>query len=648
MGSNLTSSTSETDGSFGNRRYGAIAVLAVSLIAVSLAMRFGGLAPDWSHVPLWAVLVLGGGPLVFELARGVVRGEFGADLLAGLSIVVSIWLGEYLAGALVVLMLSGGQALEAMTIRRASRVLQELSKRMPSVAHRVEGEGVRDVPIDSLAVGDRVLVLPHEICPVDGEVLSGSGTMDESYLTGEPYLISKAAGSQVLSGAINQEAALTVRTDQRAVDSRYARIMRVMEQSAQQRPRMRRLADRLGAFYTPLAVSVAAAAWIGSGDPLRFLAVLVVATPCPLLIAIPVSIIGSVSLAASRAIIIRDPSCLEVADRCRTLIFDKTGTLTYGRPVLTSQHYATGFGDDVLALVGSLERFSKHPLAGALVAAATTSGTSLPEVKELSERPGEGLQGTVDGRRVEVTSRKKMVRALPSAAAELPAQSGGLECVVLVDGVYAATFQFHDGPRPDGRSFIEHLDPRHRIDRVLLVSGDRQSEVDYLAGLVGIDRVYADQSPEQKLEIVREETRERPTIYVGDGINDAPALMAATVGIAFGQNSDVTSEASDAVILESSLRKIDEFLHIGSRMRSIALQSAVGGMAASVAGMGFAAAGLLPPVAGALLQEAIDVVAVLNAVRAAWPGGALIDFEADRDEEPTGRSPRDTPPERPR
>jgi heavy metal translocating P-type ATPase len=599
-------------------RYALIAVFTVAMIAVSLTMRFSSLAV-WSDVPLWAVLLGGGGPLVLELGQNVIRGQFGADLLAGISIIVSVLLGEYLAGAIVVLMLSGGEALESMTVQRASRVLQALSRRMPSVGHRILAAGVEDVPLDSLNIGDKVAVLPHEICPVDGTVVDGTGTMDESYLTGEPFLISKVPGSAVLSGAINGTDALTIRADKLPIDSRYARIMQVMATSAQERPRMRRLADRLGAFYTPLALVVAGAAWAASGEPVRFLAVLVVATPCPLLIAIPVAIIGAVSSAASRAIIIRDPSCLELADQCRTLIFDKTGTLTYGRASLAGKFLAPGFGDEVLGFVGSLERFSKHPLADAVVAAAKTRGLEFPEVHELSERPGEGLRGLVGGRRVEITSRKILTKRLPAAATQLPPLAGGLECIILIDAQYAGTLQFHDRPRPDGSRFIEHLRPKHRIERALLVSGDRRSEVEYLADLVGIEHVYAEQSPEQKLAIVRKETAAAPTIYVGDGINDAPALMAATIGIAFGQNSDVTAEAADAVILESSLKKVDEFLHISRRMRTIALQSAVGGMVLSLGGMCLAATGMLPPVAGAIFQEVIDVCAVLNALRVAFP-----------------------------
>jgi heavy metal translocating P-type ATPase len=411
------------------------------------------------------------------------------------------------------------------------------------------------------------------------------------------------------------------------VDSRYAKIMQVMRASEQRRPRLRRLGDQLGAYYTPLAVAIALVAWLLSGKATRFLAVLVVATPCPLLIAIPVAIIGSVSLAARRGIIIKDPAVLEKIDTCRTAIFDKTGTLTYGHPQLTEISVASGWDKrEVLGLVASLERYSKHPLAGAVVEAARKEKVPMHDITVVSERPGQGLVGTIASREVQITSRKKLLAARPHLEKALPPAAAGMECLAVIDGHYAALFQFRDQPRSDGAPFIHHLGPKHRIQRLMLVSGDRESEVRYLADQVGIRDVLFSQTPEQKLAIVRQETRAANTIFMGDGINDAPALTAATVGIAFGQNSDITAEAAGAVILDSTLEKVDELLHISSRLRRIALQSAVGGMLLSLIGMGVAAAGYLPPVAGAVLQEVIDVLAVLNALRAALPPRSLTDY----------------------
>lgn len=601
-------------------------------LALHLLLRFawtpagGWLGQPWALWPLFIVLLAGGLPLLLVIGRRLLQRELSADLLAAVAIVTGVWLQEYLAASLVVLMLAGGQALEAYAVRSASFALQALASRLPALAHCHRNGEWQDLPLAELQVGDELRVLPHEACPVDGVVLEGRSSMDESYLTGEPYVLPKAPGSAVLSGAINGDGALIVRAEQRAVDSRYAKIMQVMRNAEQRRPRLRRLGDQLGALYTPLALLIAGLAWWLSGDALRFLAVLVVATPCPLLIGIPVSIISSVSLAARRGIIIKDPAVLEQIDTCEVAIFDKTGTLTCGQPSLSEVLPAPGFTQaQVLQALASLERYSRHPLAAATQQAAQAQGLPLLEASAVSERPGEGLRGEIDGHQVQVTSRKKLLAQLPGASAQLPPLAGGLECVVLLAGAYAGVCRFRDEPRPEGQSFIRHLMPLHGFRRVLLVSGDRESEVRYLADKVGIKEIYASQSPEQKLALVRTETGRANTVFMGDGINDAPALTAATVGIAFGQASDVTAEAAGAVILDSSLQKVDELLHIGRRMRRIALQSALGGMLLSVLGMLLAAAGYLPPVAGALAQEAIDVLAVLNALRAALPPQALSD-----------------------
>lgn len=610
-----------------NQRNLIIAVISVAAILIHVALRFiPSPANSFSAVPLYTALALGGTPLVLELLVKLLRAEFGSDLLAGISIVTSVLLGEYLAGVLVVLMLSGGSALEGYAVARASSVLDALSKRMPSKAHRKSDSTFSDIPLDDIAVGDILVVLPHEICPVDGVVAEGHGAMDEAYLTGEPYQMSKSIGSEVLSGAINGESALTIRATKLAIDSRYAKIMQVMQDSQQHRPLLRRLGDQLGAFYTPLALLIAGIAWGMSGDATRFLAVLVVATPCPLLIAIPVAIIGSISLAARRGIVIRDPAILEQIGRCRTMLFDKTGTLTYGEPRFSEQLTAPRLdATRMLQLAASVEQYSRHPLAAAVLKAAQDKSLVLLAADNIQERPGEGLVGTVSGKEVRITSRKLLAKQ-PSVINELPPAKGGLECILTVDGRYAATLCFRDEPRAEGASFIHHLTPMHQFRKLIVVSGDRESEVRYLADHVGIHEVYASQSPEEKLEIVRRETRAAPTLYLGDGINDAPALMAATVGVAMGQASAVTTEAAGAVIMDSSLGKVDELLHIGNRMRFIALESAIGGMALSLIGMLLAAAGYLSPVVGAVLQEVIDVLAVLNALRVSVAPSSLTDY----------------------
>lgn len=610
------------------RRTSFIAALAVIAIALHLFLRFGlQIAPGWNRIPLLVTLALGGIPMVYDLLTKLWKREFGSDLLGGISIVTSVLLGEYLAGSFVVLMLAGGAALESYALRSASSVLAALAKRMPSIAHRRVDMVISDVALDQVAVDDTLVIYPHDLCPVDGTVTEGHGEMDESYLTGEPFQITKTVGSSVMSGAINGESALTIVTTKVAADSRYAKIMEVMRESESKRPQLQRLGDRLGAIYTPVALAVAVIAWLVSGEAIRFLAVLVIATPCPLLLAIPIAIIGSISLCARRAIIVKSPVVLEQIAQCRTAIFDKTGTLTYGKPKLTEQIIASGFdGQEVLGLVASLERYSKHPLARAIIKAAQEANIDLLEVGNVAEVPGEGLRGTVSGRTLLVTSRNKLAAMQVMGADQLPTLAGGLECIVVIDNRLAATFRFRDAPRAESLSFIKHLGPRHQFKRVMIVSGDRESEVAYLAQQVGITEIYAQKSPEEKLQIVRNLTAQAKTLYVGDGINDAPAMLAATVGMAIGQNSDVTSEAAGVVIMDNSLIKVDEFMHISRRMRAIALQSAVGGMALSMIGMGFAAAGYLSPVAGSIAQEVIDVLAVLNALRAAFPPRVIHDL----------------------
>jgi len=601
-----------------------IAGFTLVAIALHFELKYALHFPVLTYnLPLFAALLVGGVPMVWQLLKKLVKRQFGSDLLAGVSIITAILLHEYLVAAIVILMLSGGEALEEFATARASSVLDALARRVPSVAHRKEAGRLVEVKLSDIRIGDELTILPHEICPVDGTVREGHGEMNEAYLTGEPYEVSKVPGSPVISGAINGEALLVIKAEKLAEDSRYARIMKVMLETEQQRPQLRRLGDQLGAWYTPLALGIAIVAALFSGNSERFLSVVVIATPCPLLLAIPTAIIGAISLAARRAIIIKNPAILEQIEKCQTLIFDKTGTLTYGRPTMTDLLCEEGVSrDDILQLVASAEQYSKHPLAAAIVTAAKQQGLQLLAVEEISERPGEGLRGQVAGHSVFVTGRNKV----DQSGLKLPPLASGLECLVFLDDKYAAAIRLHDAPRKDSASFVQHLAPKHGVRKVMLVSGDRESEVKYLAESVGITEVRAGKSPEEKVAIVKEETAKARTLFVGDGINDAPALMAATVGVAFGSQNDITTEAADAVVLETSLGKIDELIHIGRRMRRIALQSALGGMAASMIGMVAAAFGFLPPIWGAVGQELIDLFAVLNAVRVALPTEDLQDY----------------------
>ena len=602
-----------------------LAILTVIGLVAHGVLYF--LSPAQSLWPLWLVLGVGVVPLVLEIVQKAIKHDFGADILAIIALITSVILGEYLAGVLIILMLAGGQTLEKYALTKASFALEALAKRMPAVAHRQQGDQIETIAIDTIAVGDRLVIFPHEAAPVDGTVVEGHGSMDESYLTGEPYHLDKAPGASVLSGATNGETALVIVADKPAADSRFATIMTVMKEAEEKRPALRRLGDQIGAIFTPIALVMAIAAWAITGDAGRFLAVLVVATPCPLLIAIPITLISAISLAAKRGIIIRDPVVLERLPTCRTAIFDKTGTLTCGKPVVTEIIPADGTRpQDILRAAASLERYSKHPLASALLDAAAAETLDLPQASAVSEKPGQGLFGIIDHHRWHLTSRHKIAQHWPDQTALLPPQAPGLECIILCDDRFAGLFRLRDAPRSDGQSFIHHLGPRHQFDKIMLLSGDRATEVAYLAEMLGIKDMFAAQSPEQKVAIVRAETARAPTLYMGDGINDAPALATATVGLAFGQHSSVTSEAAGAVILENTLVKVDELLHISLAMRQIALQSAIGGMILSLIGMILAATGHLTPVEGALAQEAIDIIAIINALRLAWQPKIAVDM----------------------
>lgn len=594
-----------------------IAIISFIAIALSLLLRYALHAQAFAwRAPLVAVLLIGGSSLVIQLARKAFSRQFGADWLAGISIVTSALLGEYLAGAIIVLMLSGGTALEQFATRKASSALAALARRMPHTAHRQSPAGIIDISVTEIQIGDRLVIFPHEICPTDGVIAEGHGRMDEAYLTGEPFEIAKAPGSAALSGAVNGSVALVMTATRLPIDSRYAQIMKVMEQSEASRPPLRRLADRIGTWYTPLALLVAALAGVLGGSSHRFLAVVIIATPCPLLIAIPVAMIGAISLCARNGIVIKNAGALEQVGKCESVIFDKTGTLTYGKPALQEIVLSPGRKEDeVLALTASLEQYSKHPLAGAVLRTAQERKLYIPEASQASEEPGEGLRGIVAGQQIEVLGRKHFLQR-NQGHGELPQQSpSGLECVVLVNDSFAALLKFADEPRAGGSLFVGHLQPRHGITRVMLLSGDRQSEVENLARMLGIPKVHANKSPEEKVRIVAEETLKYRTLFVGDGLNDAPAMKAATVGVAFGHGNEITSQAADAVILDPVIQKVDELMHIGQHTRTIALQSAIGGMTLSVLGMVAASLGYLPPVAGAIAQEIIDVVVVLNALR---------------------------------
>lgn len=594
-------------------------IVGISLIAIFLSVLFRFAKISFPDLPLWVAIIIGGIPAFFHILLKLLKGDLGADSLAAIAIITAVILHQYLAAVIIILMLSSGQALEGYAMRKASSVLLALAERMPAFVHRKIANNIEDIPLSDVCINDIIVIFPHETCPVDGEVIEGQGSMDESYLTGEPYQISKAPGATVLSGAINGESVLILRAQKLPSDSRYASIVAVLQEAEQKRPKIRRLGDRIGAIFAPIVLIFAFIVWYFTGDAIRFLAVLVIATPCPLLIAIPITIISAISMAARQAIIIKDPTVLEQLSTCKTAIFDKTGTLTYGKPVLTEILISDDIdSNSVLQIVASLERYSKHPLASAILQKAEKNNLPLLEAVSVSEKPGQGLSGIIEKNKIQITHRKKLLEKYPAMTKQLPETSTGLECVVLKNDQYLATIRFRDIPRAESKSFISHLTPSHQFTKIMLVSGDRESEVKYLGAFLKVSEIHASKTPQQKLDIVRSEMKKAPTLFMGDGVNDAPALTAATVGIAFGQSSNVTAEAAGVVIMENTLKKVDELIHLSLATRKLALQSAAGGMALSIIGMGFAAAGFISPVVGAIIQEVIDVIAIANSLRLVW------------------------------
>ncbi|WP_204286319.1 heavy metal translocating P-type ATPase [Microbispora amethystogenes] len=562
-------------------------------------------------------------PAVVWVAAAVRKGRAGVDLIAALALAGTLAVGEHLAGALIALMLATGRALDAAAERRASRDLRALLERAPRSARRRSGDDVVVVPLADVRIGDVVVAGPGEVVPVDGRILTGPAMLDESALTGESALVERGAGEAVRSGVVNAGAAVDIEATATAEDSTYAQIVRLAEQAGAQRAPVVRLAERYAAWFLPLSLGVAGAAWWLSGSAVRAVAVLVVATPCPLLLAAPVAIVSGLSRAARRGVVVRDGGALERLGRARTLLLDKTGTLTTGRPRVLQVVAAPGrTPSEVLRLAASLDQMSAHVLAEAIVAEARARGLALPAPREVTEEPGRGVAGTVDGRRVTVGKTTTPLDARPGwarAADNRAALDGAAVAWLTVDGALCGAVLLLDPLRHDAPRTLRRLRSAG-IGRLLMLTGDRAEPAREVAAVVGLDEVRAEQSPADKVAAVRAEAARAVTVMVGDGINDAPALAAADVGVAMGaRGSTASSEAADVVLVTDRVDRLADAMEIAVRTRRIAVQSAAGGMALSLAAMVAALLGLLPPAAGALLQEGIDVVVIVNALRAVLP-----------------------------
>ena len=617
------------------RRYGAgliehrarlLAAIAVLAIAACGALHLVGAPDAGDHVWAAAVALLAA-ELAFEVARTIaVDRHMGVDTIALVAMVGSLALGQELAGAVVGLMFSGGAALEDFASARARRELTALIQRAPRVAQLRVGGGLKQVPVEQVQVGDVVVVRTGEVVAVDGTVVGGDAVVDTSTLSGEALPVTLSAGMAVLSGTANAGAPFEVRADRPAAESAYAALVRLVEQAQVQRAPFVRLADRYAAFFLPATLVAAGGAWVASGDAVRALAVVVVATPCPLILAAPIALVCGMSRAARAGVIVKGAGAIETLGHARTVLFDKTGTLTVGTPEVRDIVTRGGLdAAELLRLAASVDRMSAHVLGTALVRAAGEADLALSTPTEVREDAGQGIQGTVDGRAVALGSRTFLrasgVAADEVASARLPSGCGSGEAHVLVcvDGHVAGVIVMADELRPDAVHIVERL-RTEGVRHIAMVSGDRRSVAERIGRELGVDRVYSEQSPADKLEVVsrlRADPNLSPVIMVGDGVNDAPALALADLGIAMGvAGATVSSETADAVITVDRVDRVADAVHTGRRALFIARQSVLAGMGLSLVAMAVAAVGYLPPVAGALTQEAIDLAVILNALRA--------------------------------
>jgi heavy metal translocating P-type ATPase len=608
-----------------------IPALTLGAVILGLVMHLVPAADPWAPTFLMTALVLLGAPVVFQTIRGMLRGEFAADVVAMLAIVTAVVLREPFAGLVIVLMQTGGELLDAYAEGRASDAVRELEAAAPRIAHRLRGanaaDGVDDVASDVVVIGDRLLIRPGEMIPCDGEVVEGNTSLDTSRITGEPLPERVGPGAHVRSGVVNTSSPLVVRATAKASESLYARIVELVRSAQGEKSPIQRMADRWAVWFTPITLVACAIAWFASGDASRVLAVLVVATPCPLLLATPVAVIGGINRAARRQIIVRNGAALELLARVDTAVFDKTGTLTHGRPaVIAVEPFAGGDAGELLRFAAAIEMGSGHLLARSVMAEANERSLDIPPATGIVEHAGRGVTGTVNGLRVAVGNRALVAAEHPDAQATLdahaPTATNGLRAYVAVTrasgGVLTGVITFGDRMRADLKPFIARLDALG-LTRTVLLSGDHVENVKPVAEALGITEARGDLMPDDKVAAVKAlEASGRRVLMIGDGTNDAPALSAATVGVALAAHGGgISAEAAGVVLLADDVTRVEDAVMIGQRAVMIARQSIVWGLALSGAAMVVAAFGYIPPTAGALIQEAIDVAVILNALRAA-------------------------------
>jgi heavy metal translocating P-type ATPase len=589
-----------------------VATLVVAVVAGVLSLALPGEAARWV-VSIFALAIAARESV--EMVRSMLRGHFGIDVLAVTAIIATVLVGEFWASLIIVLMFTGGEALEDYAQGRAKRELSALLERNPLVAHReLDGTSV-DVPVGEVLVGDILVVKPGELVPVDGELLSDHVVLDESSLTGESLPVERAAGDQVVSGAVNGPVAARIRVTAVASDSQYQRIVALVAEASESRAPFVRMADRYAVPFTIGAYLLAVAGWVASGDPARFAEVLVVATPCPLIIAAPVAFIAGMSRAARHGIIVKNGGTLEKLSRVRTVAFDKTGTLTHGRPALVAVRAEAGVAElDLVAWAASAEQYSAHTLAQSIVAGARERGAQLTTAEAVQEMTAAGLEASVDGHRV-VVGKLRFVSEQVSGAHPAPIEAGELAVYVGVDGVFAGALVLRDEQRDDAAQTLREL-ARLGVRHTLMLTGDARATAEHVATTLGLTEVFAECLPLDKVRAV-EAVTDRPVMMVGDGVNDAPVLAAADVGVAMGaRGATAASESADVVIMKDDLARVARAIEIGQQTIRIASQSIWIGIVLSVGLMIAAVFGLIPAVVGAGFQEVIDVLTIANALRA--------------------------------
>jgi heavy metal translocating P-type ATPase len=600
--------------------------LLLALPAIGLALGFGARALDqsyWSHW-LWAAFTL---PvllaLLIEIVTSLRRGEVGLDVIAALSMSAALIFDQELAAAVVALMYASGEFLESFAEGRAQRDMTALLTRVPRTALRHQNGQLEEVGLDAIVPGDRLMLRRGDVVPVDGTLAQGTAVLDQSAITGESIPIQKRVGETIMSGSTNVGEAFDFVATRRAAESTYAGIVRLVEAAQRSKAPMARLADRFAVAFLGATVLIAGGTWIWTTDPIRAVAVLVVATPCPLILAVPVAIVSGLSRAAKQGILIKGGKALEAMARVRSLVIDKTGTLTVGRARIVSiqagEHISP---NEVLRIAATLDQASKHILAQTIVSEARVRGAHLVVPTNIIETPGEGIEGCIEGHSVVVGGERFVTSRLTSGdASPVRSQPGAVVVAVAVDGVLAGKIVFADELRVGTEGLLQHL-KKIGIERIVLATGDRREVAETIAAGLSIDAVRSELTPDQKVLVVLSERKNGPVMMAGDGVNDAPALAAADVGLAMGvRGSAASAEVADVVLLVDRLDRIVPAIEIARRSRRIALQSVYVGISLSVMGMIAAALGYLPPVQGALLQELIDVSIILNALRALKDGG---------------------------